>query len=170
VKDGYQPGSGPSLFAAWRFNPDGSADTGYGDHGIARVAVATNSDLAWSAALQPDGDLVLAGTSFGDVFGQDLALVRLRGDRGAAGSRHATLRRGIDQQAEYTGKSPSHHHRSPKRRAMEEAARQRQKHRSPKRRAMDLARQQAQAAALPAPISPFSQGREIREEDDALFA
>jgi uncharacterized delta-60 repeat protein len=168
IKAGYEPGYGPSDVAARRFNADGTVDTTYGDAGLVRTSVEGNSDLGLAAALQQDGSLVIAGTAFHENSGQDVILLRFRGDRGAAGSRFASLRRGIDQQAEYTGKPAAHHHRSPKRRAMEQAAAAAGKrhHRSPKRRAQDLARQQAAATLSAVPASTvFNTTRAIDDED-----
>jgi uncharacterized delta-60 repeat protein len=52
-------------FAVVRLNPDGSPDTSFGNGGsVVENAVGTNSeDLADAVAIQPDGKIVVAGTS-----------------------------------------------------------------------------------------------------------
>ena len=147
------------------------------------VTVGTQFDTGTQAALQQDGGIVIVGYS--NKYGLspdpkdavDLVLIRLNGGAGSAGSRHASLRRGHDQQAQYNGRSVKRaaldrtkSHRSPKRIAMElAAAAGKHHHRSPKQRALDLARQNAALAGstTPSTPNPFSAGDEIK---DALFA
>jgi uncharacterized delta-60 repeat protein len=167
-------GNHPALFSQRR-NADGALDTDYGDGGTTRVEVGPSFDFARASALQQDGSVVVIGFSnkvdpSEEHDGADVALLRHTGDAGAAGSRHFALRRGIDQHIEYSGRTTPHHHRSPKRRAMEAAARaaaaQGKKPRSPKRRAMDEARQAAAAAASAPKALVFNANRAIVADDD----
>jgi len=137
----------PSILSQ-RLNDDGSLDSSYGDGGTTAITVGGQFDFGRAMALQQDGSVVIVGFAdkTHDETNQDLmdiAMTRLLGDAGAAGSKHASLRRGKDQQTEYLGRTKTtRHHRSPKRIAMELAA-ARKSHRSPKRIAMELAAQQS---------------------------
>jgi uncharacterized delta-60 repeat protein len=68
------------FFAALRVNSNGSVDTGYGNGGWATSVLPTGSDDVRAMALEPDGRLVLAGTT-GEV-----ALVRFLGSAPQVGS------------------------------------------------------------------------------------
>jgi uncharacterized delta-60 repeat protein len=149
--------NGNSGLFSQRRNSDGTLDATYGTGGTTRVALGPSFDFGRASALQQDGRVVVVGFTAKNVSTQthdsnDLAVVRFDGDAGAAGSKHASLRRGRDQQAEYTGRpAGKHRHRSPKQRAREEAAalaaaNGKRHHRSPKRRAMDEAAAAATAA------------------------
>jgi uncharacterized delta-60 repeat protein len=136
-----------------RLEQNGTPDATYGTGGSTWVGVGDQFDEGSQAALQQDGGIVIvgfsnkAGTADDPNDHVDLAMIRLEGGAGAAGSRHASLRRGHDQQAQYNGRSVKRaaldrtkSHRSPKRIAMElAAAAGKHHHRSPKRRALDLA-------------------------------
>jgi competence ComEA-like helix-hairpin-helix protein len=50
-------------FALARYNNDGSLDTSFGDNGRISTDMGGGDDIAWSVLLQPDGKVVLAGTS-----------------------------------------------------------------------------------------------------------
>jgi uncharacterized delta-60 repeat protein len=155
--------NGKPGFLSQRLNPDGTPDAGYGDGGSTWVGIGDQFDGGSRAALQQDGKVVIVGFTQKDLSEetapdhQDLALVRLQGDAGASGSRHFSLRRGIDQEGEYTGR-PSHHHRSPKRRAMEEAA---------KARAAALA---TVATSAIISNSAFNTASLIQRDDNAIFS
>jgi uncharacterized delta-60 repeat protein len=70
---GYSANGTDNDFSLVRLNTDGSLDTTFGVQGKALIAVGNGSnDQAFSVTLQPDGKIVLAGSSDGD-----LALVRL---------------------------------------------------------------------------------------------
>ena len=60
-----------SDFAVVRYNPDGTLDTGFGTNGIVITSISAGSDQANDVVIQPDGKIVLAGTSSGSF-----ALVR----------------------------------------------------------------------------------------------
>jgi uncharacterized delta-60 repeat protein len=120
VEPGHQAGRGPSDMMVRRFNADGTVDATYGTGGATRTPVGDSSDSIRAAALSQSGHLIVAGTTFGDE--QDVVIARYEGGAGSGGSRFATLRRGHDQQAAYTGRKQ----RSPKRRAMELAQKQRE--------------------------------------------
>ena len=65
---------GPSDFALARYNPDGSLDTSFGSGG--RVTTEFGGfDLGYAVALQPDGRIVVAGSS-GSGTNSDFALAR----------------------------------------------------------------------------------------------
>ena len=66
-------------FAVVRYNPDGSLDNSFGTGGKVITPVGNGNvvDQAYAVALQPDGRIVVVGTSlFRGVSGYDLALVR----------------------------------------------------------------------------------------------
>jgi uncharacterized delta-60 repeat protein len=58
-------------FALARYNADGTLDTSFGTGGIVTTDLGTQSDDARSLAIQPDGDIVVAGTA-----GEDVGLAR----------------------------------------------------------------------------------------------
>ncbi|WP_280192072.1 hypothetical protein [Delftia sp. PS-11] len=65
-------------FSLIRLNPDGTLDTGFGGQGTGKLLVPVSSsgrDWASSVALQPDGKIVVAGTS-----DNDFGLIRLNPD------------------------------------------------------------------------------------------
>jgi uncharacterized delta-60 repeat protein len=51
-------------FALVRYNADGSLDTSFGTGGIVTTSLDGNDDVAFGLALQVDGEIVLAGSSF----------------------------------------------------------------------------------------------------------
>lgn len=67
-------------FAVVRYNPNGSLDASFGTNGSVTTAVGNGEivDEAYAVALQPDGKILVVGTSFiiGGISGEDLALVR----------------------------------------------------------------------------------------------
>jgi uncharacterized delta-60 repeat protein len=65
-------------FAAARYNPDGSLDSGFGRGG--KVLVVASEPQVASVALQGSGDLVLAGSSASSRGTAPFALVRLHAD------------------------------------------------------------------------------------------
>ncbi|MFN0175911.1 MAG: T9SS type A sorting domain-containing protein [Saprospiraceae bacterium] len=52
-----------SIFAAARFNADGSLDNTFGTDGKVSTALGTESDVAYAVAIQADGRIVVAGQS-----------------------------------------------------------------------------------------------------------
>lgn len=52
-----------SIFAAARFNPDGTLDNTFGDSGKVSTAIGTESDVAYAVTIQLDGKIVAAGQS-----------------------------------------------------------------------------------------------------------
>ena len=71
---GYHKNIG-SVVLALRYNTDGSLDTGFGSGGIVTTSVDGVSDIAYSAALQSDGGIILVGTS-SNGSNNDLAVIR----------------------------------------------------------------------------------------------
>jgi len=73
-------------FVAVRYAPNGSLDSGFGTAGIASVTVdtvaaPTGADEVWSTAFQPDGKIVVVGTSGGfDGRSRRCTLVRFNTD------------------------------------------------------------------------------------------
>ncbi len=65
-----------SNFALVRYNSDGSLDHEFGDGGIVRTALSPNDDVAKSVVIQPDGKIVVAGSSRSDPSNSDFAIVR----------------------------------------------------------------------------------------------
>lgn len=82
-----------SHFAVVRYNPDGSLDTGFGNGGVAVIlkdlqaggAPDYSEYRAGGLSLQPDGKIVVAGTSYNSTDKYRLTLVRLNGDGGYEG-------------------------------------------------------------------------------------
>ncbi len=67
-------------FAVVRYNADGSLDTTFGGgDGIVTFPVGTADDVGFAIALQPDGTIVVAGTSYSPT-GSDIALALLNPD------------------------------------------------------------------------------------------
>ena len=62
VAAGGSSAGGHEHFAAVRYNPDGSLDSGFGTAGKVTTAVATD-DAANGVAIQPDGKIILGGTA-----------------------------------------------------------------------------------------------------------
>jgi uncharacterized delta-60 repeat protein len=62
-------------FALVRYNSDGSLDTTFGGDGIVTTAVGTGQDGGYSATVQTDGKILVAGFSIGDF-----AVVRYNSD------------------------------------------------------------------------------------------
>lgn len=52
-----------SIFAAARFNPDGSLDNTFGNEGKVSTVIGSESDVAYAVVIQPDGKIVAAGQS-----------------------------------------------------------------------------------------------------------
>jgi uncharacterized delta-60 repeat protein len=68
-------------FLAMRIFPDGTLDTSFGILGYTTIAVNTGEDYAKSVVIQPDGKIVLAGSSKVPGFStENGALVRLNND------------------------------------------------------------------------------------------
>src|SRR5207237_6920478 len=50
-------------FSVLRYNPDGTLDNGFGNHGVVRTNISTdNSGGAGSIIIQPDGKILLGGS------------------------------------------------------------------------------------------------------------
>jgi uncharacterized delta-60 repeat protein len=68
-------------FALARYNSDGSLDTSFGTGGKVTTAFGLNNEEAISVVVQPDGKIVVAGsTSAGPGTGADYAVVRYNSD------------------------------------------------------------------------------------------
>ena len=63
-----------------RFNSDGSVDAGFGTDGLASTSIGPGDDQAFSLALQPEGRILLAGTSYIDLPEAEFAMVRYTND------------------------------------------------------------------------------------------
>ncbi|MFA7382658.1 MAG: putative Ig domain-containing protein [Desulfurivibrionaceae bacterium] len=66
-------------FTVVRYNPDGSLDIGFGGDGMVTTAIGSNYDYASRIALQTDGKIVVAGSSW-NGSDDDVALVRYNSD------------------------------------------------------------------------------------------
>jgi uncharacterized delta-60 repeat protein len=66
-------------FALVRYNSDGSLDTSFDGDGIVTTRIGPSNDYAYSVTLQPDGKILVAGTSY-NGSNYDLALVRYNSD------------------------------------------------------------------------------------------
>ncbi|MDB5045436.1 MAG: hypothetical protein JWQ08_1486 [Deinococcus sp.] len=60
--------------------PAGSLDTTFGSGGIAVTPVGAGEDVAYAAALQPDGKLIVVGSSVGGATSDDFAVLRYTRD------------------------------------------------------------------------------------------
>jgi uncharacterized delta-60 repeat protein len=78
VVAGYSTSAGTTLFVVARYNPDGTVDHSFGGVGLTEPVV-TGTDRASSMALQPDGKIIVAGTSTVNGNGE-FAVVRLEND------------------------------------------------------------------------------------------
>ena len=78
----YDQEAGHNVFAAARFNPDGSFDDTFGDGGRVRALISTDDgapdEEAHALAIAPDGKIVLAG--FVGLYPADFASMRLLPD------------------------------------------------------------------------------------------
>jgi uncharacterized delta-60 repeat protein len=72
----------PPDFAVRRYNSDGSIDTSFGAGGAVTTDVAGGTDNAQALAIQPNGNVVVAGRAFRSNF--DLALARYVNDTATA--------------------------------------------------------------------------------------
>jgi len=75
---GYAVGSGTDDFLVMRLNgADGTPDLNFGTAGITRTPIGTGEDIANAMLLQPNGRIVLAGSTYDAVAGhRDFALAR----------------------------------------------------------------------------------------------
>ena len=73
---GYAFGPGNAEFLIMRFNTDGSPDLTFGSAGITRTPVGAGEDMANAMVLQPDGRIVIAGSSIAADGRRDFALAR----------------------------------------------------------------------------------------------
>lgn len=67
-------------FALARYNPDGSLDTTFGNAGRVTTAFGNSADRAYAVLIQPDGKIVVGGTSTQGANGNDFALARYNVD------------------------------------------------------------------------------------------
>lgn len=65
-------------FALARINPDGTLDTSFGTNGMVVARLGNNADSVSKVRLQPDGKILLAGSSWADGTGYNLLLVRYK--------------------------------------------------------------------------------------------
>jgi len=80
VIGGHSTSTGNFNFIAVRFNADGSVDNGFGTSGKVSIDIGTASnDQCFSIAIQPDGKVLLAGTT-NALGNNDFATVRLNSD------------------------------------------------------------------------------------------
>jgi len=63
-------------FALSRINPDGTLDTSFGTNGIVVAMLGNNADSVVKVRLQPDGKIILAGTSWADGTAYNIMLIR----------------------------------------------------------------------------------------------
>ncbi|MDB5357034.1 MAG: uncharacterized protein JWN24_3487 [Phycisphaerales bacterium] len=74
-------GIGYNNFAVARYNTDGSLDTTFGTGGKAVIDFGNNQSLASSVAIQSDGKIVVAGTTYSGIFASnDFAVARFNSD------------------------------------------------------------------------------------------
>jgi uncharacterized delta-60 repeat protein len=73
---------GTADFALARYNPDGTLDTGFGTVGKVTTDFTSSTDAGLGVAVQPDGKIVVAGSTFPSPTGglSDFALIRYEAD------------------------------------------------------------------------------------------
>jgi len=76
---GYSYTGGYRDFALVRYNANGSLDTTFDGDGKVTTAIGTNGDYGYSVTVQPDGKILVAGSSDTDSLA-DFALVRYNAD------------------------------------------------------------------------------------------
>jgi uncharacterized delta-60 repeat protein len=92
-------------FAVARYNTDGSLDAAFGNGGKVTTDFLGFEDLAYAVAIQPDGDIVVAGgacrqtISGGNVLGEDFAMARYN----SAGSLDTTFGKGGKVTVDFAG-------------------------------------------------------------------
>lgn len=76
-----QVGLSTTRMLAMRFNTDGTIDTTFGNSGVAKITFGATDPAAKAVMIQPDGKIVLAGTSStsGGNFGYALARLNANG-------------------------------------------------------------------------------------------
>lgn len=79
VITGYANTVDSSGVAVVRYNPDGSLDSTFGGDGIVMTDVGPGQEVAYAAAIQPDGKIVI-GASSGIGVAADMALLRYNTD------------------------------------------------------------------------------------------
>jgi len=67
-------------FALVRYNADGSKDSGFGTGGIVITPIGSGDDFAYAVAVQPDGKIVVAGSSKDSYNKNVFAVVRYNAD------------------------------------------------------------------------------------------
>ena len=73
---GYAFGLGHSEFLLLRLNTNGTPDASFGSGGITRTAIGANEDIANAMVRQPDGRIVLAGSTYATGGQRDFGLAR----------------------------------------------------------------------------------------------
>jgi uncharacterized delta-60 repeat protein len=102
VVAGRSDDEGSADFALWRYNPDGTVDSSFGDGGFVSTDFFGGFNGAFSLILQPDGKLVAGGFEGHDSTGSNYALVRYNPDGGldatfGSGGRVSTDFFGLDE-------------------------------------------------------------------------
>lgn len=69
-----------SDFVIVRYNSDGSLDTGFGNGGIVHTRISETYDFARSVVIQPDGKILVAGSSQSSLSNYDFTIVRYNTD------------------------------------------------------------------------------------------
>ncbi len=81
VAVGYTYNGTNYVFAVARYNADGSLDTSFATGGVARTALGGFFDIGYKVVLQPDGKIVVVGSSYSSGFvDSDFGLVRYNRD------------------------------------------------------------------------------------------
>jgi uncharacterized delta-60 repeat protein len=76
-------------FIAVRYNPDGTLDQTFSGDGVASAAFSNHDDSGFDAILQPDGKIVIGGTTYNMVTGKyEFAAARFNSDGTADNSFH----------------------------------------------------------------------------------
>jgi uncharacterized delta-60 repeat protein len=63
-------------FLLLRYNTNGTQDSTFGTNGVVETTIYGTEDVINAIALQPDGKIVVAGTSYSDITAYDIAFAR----------------------------------------------------------------------------------------------
>jgi uncharacterized delta-60 repeat protein len=69
-------------FALARYNPDGSLDASFGLDGLVTTDFNNSNDMGYALAMQPDGKVVLVGSTYDQSSYLDFVVARYNGDGG----------------------------------------------------------------------------------------
>lgn len=69
-----------SDFVTVRYNPNGTLDNSFGNNGIVRTPLSSTYDFARGVVVQPNGKIIVAGSSQSSLYNYNIAMVRYNTD------------------------------------------------------------------------------------------